>query len=159
MVADLNSDLSTDSQPTSYLTVYPGGTGRPGTSNLNFVAGQSIPNLVIVPLASDPRALRILGFSRSVCLTGVLWRGWPTEARGVWRHVPLGVSSVRTGELSENFGQDGEVLGTSRCHTRRAVCHCLRGASLAAISQRSCPHLVPHHWDNSPMVPHYWDDS
>ena len=99
------------------------------------MAGQSIPNLVIVPLASDPRALRILGFSRSVCPTGVLWRGWPTEARGVWRHVPLGVSSVRTGELSENFGQDGEVLGTSRCHTRRAVCHCLRGASLAAISQ------------------------
>jgi hypothetical protein len=34
----------------SYLSVYPGGTARPGTSNLNFVAGQTIPNLVMVPL-------------------------------------------------------------------------------------------------------------
>jgi hypothetical protein len=33
----------------SYLSVYPGGTARPGASNLNFVAGQTIPNLVLVP--------------------------------------------------------------------------------------------------------------
>jgi hypothetical protein len=34
----------------SYLSVYPGGTARPGASNLNYVAGQTIPNLVLVPL-------------------------------------------------------------------------------------------------------------
>jgi hypothetical protein len=33
-----------------YLTVYPGGTARPGASNLTFAAGQTIPNLVLVPL-------------------------------------------------------------------------------------------------------------
>ena len=42
--------MVTNPTATSYLTVYPGGTARPGTSNLNFVAGQSIPNLVMVPL-------------------------------------------------------------------------------------------------------------
>jgi hypothetical protein len=34
----------------SYLTVYPGGRARPGASSLNFVAGQIIANLVVVPL-------------------------------------------------------------------------------------------------------------
>jgi len=32
------------------LTVYPGGTAEPITSNLNFSAGETVPNLVIVPL-------------------------------------------------------------------------------------------------------------
>ena len=43
---------STVSNPTAagYLTIYPGGKARPGASNLNFVAGQIISNLVLVPL-------------------------------------------------------------------------------------------------------------
>jgi parallel beta-helix repeat protein len=34
----------------SYLSVYPGGGSRPTASNLNFTAGETIPNLVLVPL-------------------------------------------------------------------------------------------------------------
>jgi plastocyanin len=34
----------------SYLTVFPGGTAWPTASNLNFVAGQTIPNMVMVPV-------------------------------------------------------------------------------------------------------------
>jgi hypothetical protein len=45
----------TNPTATSYLTVYPGGTGRPAASNLNFVAGQTIPNLVLVPLGPGNR--------------------------------------------------------------------------------------------------------
>jgi hypothetical protein len=33
-----------------FLTVYPGNAPRPTTSNLNYVAGQTIPNAVIVGL-------------------------------------------------------------------------------------------------------------
>jgi len=33
-----------------YLTVYPTGVGRPLASNLNFGAGQTVPNLVVVPV-------------------------------------------------------------------------------------------------------------
>jgi len=40
----------------SYLTVYPDGVARPATSNLNFSAGQTIPNLVVVPLGADGKA-------------------------------------------------------------------------------------------------------
>jgi len=37
----------------SFLTIFPGGQENPGTSNVNFVAGQTVPNLVIVPLGPD----------------------------------------------------------------------------------------------------------
>ncbi len=36
-----------------FLTVFPGGTTRPQASNLNFVAGQVVPNLVTVGVAQD----------------------------------------------------------------------------------------------------------
>ena len=36
-----------------FATVYPGGTTRPGTSNLNFPKGFTGANLVTVPLGSD----------------------------------------------------------------------------------------------------------
>jgi pro-kumamolisin-like protein len=42
-----------DATASSYLTVYPDGVTRPTASNLNFVAGQVIPNLVTVPVGPD----------------------------------------------------------------------------------------------------------
>ncbi|MCX2183304.1 N-acetylmuramoyl-L-alanine amidase [Streptomyces fradiae] len=32
------------------MSVYPYGTARPAASNLNFVAGQTVPNGVVVPV-------------------------------------------------------------------------------------------------------------
>ncbi|HEX5402722.1 MAG TPA: protease pro-enzyme activation domain-containing protein [Pseudonocardiaceae bacterium] len=36
-----------------FLTVFPDGTPRPASSNLNFIKGQTIPNLVTVPVGKD----------------------------------------------------------------------------------------------------------
>jgi hypothetical protein len=36
-----------------FLTVYPDGVSRPGTSNLNFSANQTVPNMVVAPVGSD----------------------------------------------------------------------------------------------------------
>ena len=36
-----------------FITVYPSGTSQPTASNLNFTAGQTIPNLVTVKLGTD----------------------------------------------------------------------------------------------------------
>ena len=36
-----------------FLTVFPSGTSRPGTSNLNFTAGQTIANLVVATVGGD----------------------------------------------------------------------------------------------------------
>jgi hypothetical protein len=45
----------TVTQPTGYgfLTVYPAGGARPNASNLNFVPGQTVPNLVSAKLSAD----------------------------------------------------------------------------------------------------------
>jgi hypothetical protein len=42
----------TEASATSHLTVWPTGEAKPNASNLNFVAGQAVPNLVIVKLGA-----------------------------------------------------------------------------------------------------------
>ncbi|MFF7550860.1 N-acetylmuramoyl-L-alanine amidase [Streptomyces canus] len=41
---------ATGGTSSSYVTVYPDGTTRSSASNLNFTAGETIPNLVVVPV-------------------------------------------------------------------------------------------------------------
>ncbi|HVK25167.1 MAG TPA: hypothetical protein VM677_27735 [Actinokineospora sp.] len=41
-----------ESTAASFLTVWPDGAPRPATSNLNFQAGQTVPNLVTVPVVN-----------------------------------------------------------------------------------------------------------
>ncbi|MFE1340690.1 hypothetical protein ACFW6K_23800, partial [Streptomyces sp. NPDC058733] len=43
---------ATNPTSSSFVSVYPDGTTRTSASNLNFVAGQTIPNLVIVPVVN-----------------------------------------------------------------------------------------------------------
>lgn len=47
----------TDPTATGHLTTYQAGTTRPDVSNLNFVAGQTVPNLVTVPVGPDGRVV------------------------------------------------------------------------------------------------------
>lgn len=44
---------ATRTSAASYVTVYPHGAARPTASNLNFTAGQTVPNLVTVPVGAD----------------------------------------------------------------------------------------------------------
>ena len=44
---------ATDTTEPGFVTAWPDGGGRPGTSNLNFGPGQTIANLVTVPLGPD----------------------------------------------------------------------------------------------------------
>jgi hypothetical protein len=48
---------TTVDQPTapSHLTVYPAGTTKPNAANLNFVANQTVPNLVIVRVGTGSK--------------------------------------------------------------------------------------------------------
>jgi PKD repeat protein len=48
----LNVTVTAPTKP-GYLTVYGDGSARPGASNLNFVAGQTVPNLVIAPVGAN----------------------------------------------------------------------------------------------------------
>jgi hypothetical protein len=53
----LNVTATDGSGPDSYLTLFPAGTARPVASNLNFAAGQTIPNLVVVRLQNGKVSL------------------------------------------------------------------------------------------------------
>ena len=44
---------ATDTTGASYLTVWPDGAARPNASDLNWIAGLTVPNLVVVKLGSD----------------------------------------------------------------------------------------------------------
>ncbi|MDH6577600.1 PKD domain-containing protein [Kitasatospora sp. MAP5-34] len=46
---------ATDTTASGFLTVWPDGGPRPATSNLNFRAGQTVPNHVITPLGGNGR--------------------------------------------------------------------------------------------------------
>ncbi len=50
----LNVTVTTP-QSLGHIIAYPSGTARPDTSNLNFAAGQTVPNLVTVPVGTDGR--------------------------------------------------------------------------------------------------------
>src|SRR5207253_235930 len=52
----LNVTVTQGSAP-SYLTVFPSGQTRPNASNLNFVAGQDVPNLVVAKVGGDGRVV------------------------------------------------------------------------------------------------------
>ena len=68
-----------------YITVWPSGTPRQETSNLNFQAGQNIPNLVIVPVGADGKIQLFNGSGGTVHLladvTGYILGGTPDHAR------------------------------------------------------------------------------
>jgi hypothetical protein len=51
-----------------YLTIWPGNQAQPNTSNLNFVRGQSVPNMVVVPIDDDGS----IGIFNSAGLTDVI---------------------------------------------------------------------------------------
>lgn len=68
----------TNPSAASYLTVFPAGSARPGVSNVNFVAGQTTPNRVIVALGSGGQ----LSLYNAAGLANVIVdvNGWFTDA-------------------------------------------------------------------------------
>jgi alpha-tubulin suppressor-like RCC1 family protein len=66
-----------------HLVVWPAGSARPATSNLNFAAGQSIANTVIVPVGTDGRVqvfnAAAAGVAVVVDLTGYVRGGSATK--------------------------------------------------------------------------------
>jgi hypothetical protein len=85
-----------------YLTVYPSGTTPPVVSNLNFVAGQTVPNLVEVALSASGS----VSFFNSAGATDVVAdvQGWVGDNTNSWTPdglynplVPQRILDTRTG--------------------------------------------------------------
>ena len=63
-----------------YLTAYASGGPRPTVSNLNFVAGQTVANLAIVPAGSDGNIVLFNGSSGTVQIIGDYGGSYPIGA-------------------------------------------------------------------------------
>src|SRR5665648_1052155 len=77
---------------TGYITVYGDGTAHPGVSNLNFVPGQTVPNLVIAPVGDGGRVALYNGSGGTVQLLADV-SGWFRTTDAVPGPV-TGVSAV-----------------------------------------------------------------
>jgi hypothetical protein len=76
-----------------YLTVYPCGT-RPNASNLNYVAGQIVPNSVIAPVSADG-SVCIYSLANTDVIADV--SGWFGASAGFTAVTPNRVFETRTG--------------------------------------------------------------
>jgi hypothetical protein len=103
--AVLNVTVTNPTSP-SYLTVYPGGTAAPLASNLNFAAGQTVANLVTVPIGGDG-TVRFFNHAGTtdvvVDLEGYMQRG--AGPAGLYHPaVPSRITDTRPGSGQANAG-------------------------------------------------------
>ena len=91
-----------------YISVWPSGKARDETSNLNFTKGQTIPNLVIVPVGADGKIQLFNGSDGSVQLladvAGYFVGGTPSVDGAFASLTPARVLDTRT-----NLGASGPV--------------------------------------------------
>ena len=100
---------ATEPQAPGYLTVWPDGSSRPLASNLNFTAGQTVPNLVIAPVGPDGKVDIYNGSGAAVQViadvSGWFSAGVPA-AGGLAPLTPARVLDTRVGQ-----GAAGPVAG------------------------------------------------
>ncbi|MFD6227311.1 PKD domain-containing protein [Streptomyces sp. NPDC060232] len=93
-----------------HITAYPSGTAQPTTSNVNFVAGQTVPNMTIVPVGADGYVELVNRSHGEVDLladvTGYFSRS--SGAGGYTSLDPFRIADSRTGQ-----GTWGQVAGQS----------------------------------------------
>lgn len=102
----------TVTEPTGngYVTAWPTGTGRPNASVLNYVRGQTIPNLVMVrPGADGTVALHVTAGTHVV----VDVQGWVSDSAGITAVNPGRLADTR----STGRTVDGRVAGTGAVAT------------------------------------------
>ncbi|CAH0203765.1 hypothetical protein SRABI26_01984 [Arthrobacter sp. Bi26] len=89
----------TQARSLGFVTAYPSGTARPNASNLNFSAGQTVPNLVTVPVGANGK---VALFNRSSGTThliadvaGYYLPGTPTATGAFKAMGPLRILDTR----------------------------------------------------------------
>lgn len=96
----------TNARATGFASVYPCGAARPTTSNLNFVAGQTIPNAVIAELGTDGKVCIFTNVGTHL-LADV--NGYFPAASSYAPIVPARILETRTDPGSSTI--DGQGLG------------------------------------------------
>ena len=105
----LNVTVTNPSDP-SFLTVWPTGVGMPTSSNLNFVEGQTVPNMVIVKLGIGGRISLFSPTPTADVVIDVL--GWFSAEGGFTGITPARLMDTR-GKVPIAGGVKGLTPGTS----------------------------------------------
>ena len=96
----LNVTVTAPTRP-GYVTVYGDGTPRPTASNLNFVPGQTVPNLLIAPVGPNGRVALYNGSIGTVQLvadvSGYYRSGAPSAAGAFGSLSPFRLLDTRSG--------------------------------------------------------------
>jgi hypothetical protein len=97
----------------SWMTVWPAGTTQPVASNLNFVPGQTVPNLVTVALpASGEVSLYNTYGSTDVVVDVEGYYAAPSGTAGLFNPLtPYRICDTRAGNPSGLSGTDNQCLG------------------------------------------------
>ena len=99
---------------TSYLTVFPAGEAMPMTSNLNYQAGQTVPNLVTAKLGAGGRvSVYNAAGSTQVIIDVAGWYDDGTSATGAGYHpvTPSRILDTRSGLPLGTATSDFQVAG------------------------------------------------
>ncbi len=93
-----------------HITAYPSGTEQPTTSNVNFVAGQTVPNMTIVPVGADGYVELVnRSYGDVDLLADVTGYFSPSASAGGYTSLnPFRIADSRTGQ-----GTWGQVAGQS----------------------------------------------
>ena len=76
-----------------HLIAYPDGTTRPSSSNLNWVTGRTVPNLVIVPVGADGKVDLYNASSGTVHFVADVFGYFSTETTGA-TYFPVGPARI-----------------------------------------------------------------
>ena len=122
-VADSNTDVSavvvnvTVTQPDTFgfITAFPGGTTRPLASNVDFGAGETVPNLSVVPVGADGTISFYNGSGGNVHLvvdiSGYYLGGTPAGAGALHPLTPARLLDTRIGTgAPQGFVAAGDTL-------------------------------------------------
>jgi hypothetical protein len=93
----------------SYLSVYPGGTAKPTASNLNFLAGQTIANLVMVPLGTGGKLTFYNALGNVHVIADLVGYYAPGTGGGFTGRAPTRVLDTRAGALPVKLGPNGTL--------------------------------------------------
>jgi hypothetical protein len=102
---------ATNPSAQSFLTVFPTGATRPTASNLNFKAGQTVPNLVEVGLGTGGQ-VSVFNASGSVdVVVDVEGYVGPTMSFGTGLYNPLTPARISDTRPNSGFPNSGKTLG------------------------------------------------
>ena len=124
----------TGATASSYLTIWPAGSQRPLASNLNFVAGETIPNRVEVPLSSTG-AISVYNLSGQVNVIIDVNGYYSSTSPGLYVPIsPTRICDTRASSANTPTNQcTGKTLGTAATLQVQVGGYVVPGAAAAAV--------------------------